>query len=155
MQHRCARKSWRTGPTFQISPCSNACARERRQRRVIEPSARGPYEVIVADAGYCAAAGIEYVWQHGADVLGSRQPSEFRGVLCTRQTYPPPSAITRFLLSGAVGAWRVVMHGQGSAFAGRLCAVAKSDRAIQQAHRRLRRKASKKQMITGPKTLEF
>ena len=35
------------------------------------------------------------------------------------------------------------------------CAVAKSDRAIQQAYRRLRRKASKKQMITGPKTLEF
>jgi hypothetical protein len=37
---------------------------------------------------------------------------------------------------GQSGEWRVVLHGQGSAFAGRLCAVRKSDSAIQQAHRR-------------------
>jgi hypothetical protein len=27
-----------------------------------------PHELILADAGYCSVAGIEYVWQHGADV---------------------------------------------------------------------------------------
>jgi hypothetical protein len=56
---------------------------------------------------------------------------------------------------GQFGEWRVVLHGQGSAFAGRLCAVRKSDCAVQQAHRRLQRKANKKQMITRPATLEF
>ena len=56
---------------------------------------------------------------------------------------------------GRFGEWRVVLHGQGSEFAGRLCAVRKSDCAVQQAHRRLLRKASKKQMITRPGTLEF
>jgi hypothetical protein len=56
---------------------------------------------------------------------------------------------------GQVGEWRVVLHGQRSSFAGRLCAVRKSDCAIQQAHRRLQRKASKKQMSTRPGTLEF
>jgi len=44
---------------------------------------------------------------------------------------------------------------KGSSFAGRLCAVRKSDGAIQKAHRRLQRRASKKQMITRPGTLEF
>ena len=29
----------------------------------------GPHELILADAGYCSVAGIEYVCQHGADVL--------------------------------------------------------------------------------------
>src|SRR5580704_5479204 len=29
----------------------------------------GPQELILADADYCSVAGIEYVWQHGADVL--------------------------------------------------------------------------------------
>jgi len=29
----------------------------------------GPHELILADAGYCSVAGIEYVWQRGADVL--------------------------------------------------------------------------------------
>ena len=28
----------------------------------------GPHELILADAGCCSVAGIEYVWQHGADV---------------------------------------------------------------------------------------
>jgi len=56
---------------------------------------------------------------------------------------------------GQFGEWRVFLHGRDSAFAGRLCAVRKSDRAIQQAHRRLQRKASKKQMVTRPGTLEF
>ena len=37
--------------------------------------------------------------------------------------------------AGQFREWRVVLHGQGSTFAGRLCAVRKSDCAIQQAHR--------------------
>jgi hypothetical protein len=56
---------------------------------------------------------------------------------------------------GQFGEWQVVLYGQGSSFTGRLCAVRKSDCAIQQAHRRLQRKASKKEMITRPGTLEF
>jgi hypothetical protein len=79
----------------------------------------GPHELILADAGYCSIAGIEYVWQHGADVLVRVNPQSF------------------------------------VAFAGRLCALRKSDCAVQQAHRRLLRKASKKQMINRPGTLEL
>jgi hypothetical protein len=115
----------------------------------------GPYELIVADAGYCSAAGIEYVWQHGADALVRVNPRSFVAYPVHGRRIP---LLPRLRALSKVGQWAnggVVMHGQGSAFAGRLCAVAKSDRAIQQAYRRLRRKASKKQMITGPKTLEF
>jgi hypothetical protein len=37
----------------------------------------GRHELIVADAGYCSVAGIEYVWQHGADVLVRVNPQSF------------------------------------------------------------------------------
>ena len=37
----------------------------------------GPHELILADAGYCSVAGIEYVWQHGADVLVRINPQSF------------------------------------------------------------------------------
>jgi hypothetical protein len=37
----------------------------------------GPHELILADAGYCSIAGIEYVWQHGADVLVRVNPQSF------------------------------------------------------------------------------
>jgi Transposase DDE domain len=57
--------------------------------------------------------------------------------------------------AGQCGEWRVFLHGKHSSFAGRLCAVRKGDLAVQQAHWRLQRKASKKQMSTRPGTLEF
>jgi hypothetical protein len=37
----------------------------------------GPHELILADAGYCSVAGIEYVWHHGADVLVRVNPQSF------------------------------------------------------------------------------
>jgi len=115
----------------------------------------GPRELIVADAGYCSVAGIEYVLQNGADVLVRVNPQSFVAYSTDSRRIPLLSRLRTLSKVGQLGEWRVVLHGQGSAFAGRLCAVRKSDRAIQQAHRRLQRKASKKQMITGPKTLEF
>jgi hypothetical protein len=115
----------------------------------------GPHELILADAGYCSIAGIEYVWQHGADVLVRVNPQSFVAYSASGRRISLLPRLRALTKVGQFGEWRVVLHGQGSAFAGRLCAVRKSDCAIQQAHRRLQRKASKKQMITRPRTLEF
>ena len=56
--------------------------------------------------------------------------------------------------AGQVGDWPVTLHGPTSSFGGRVCAVRKSEHAIEQAHRRVHRRASKKQMRTKPVTLE-
>jgi hypothetical protein len=115
----------------------------------------GPRELILADAGYCSVAGIEYVWQHGADVLVRVNPQSFVAYsVCGRRISLLPRLRT-LSKPGQFGEWRVVLHGQGSVFAGRLCAVRKSDCAVQRAYRRLQRRASKKQMITRPVTLEL
>lgn len=37
----------------------------------------GPDELILADAGYCSVAGMEYVWHHGADLLVRVNPLSF------------------------------------------------------------------------------
>src|SRR6266566_241285 len=39
--------------------------------------AEGPHDLVLADACYCSIAGIEYVWQHGADVLVRVNPQSF------------------------------------------------------------------------------
>jgi hypothetical protein len=104
---------------------------------------------------YCSVAGIEYVWQHGAAVLVRVNPQSFVPYsACGRRISLLPRLRT-LSKAGQFGEWRVFLHGQGCSFAGRLCAVRKGDRAIQQACRRLRRRASRKQMITRPGTLEF
>ena len=114
-----------------------------------------PRELILADAGYCSLAGIEYVRQHGADVLIRVNPQTFVAYSTSGRRISLLPRLRTLSRVGQFGEWRVVLHGEESVFAGRLCAVRKSDCAIQQAHRRLRRRASKKQMITKPGTLEF
>ena len=115
----------------------------------------GPHELILADAGYCSVGGIEYVHQRGADVLVRVNPQSFVAYSAYGRRISLLPRLRRLSKAGQFAEWRVVLHGQGSAFAGRLCAVRKSDCAIQQAHRRLQRRASKKQMITRPGTLEL
>ena len=62
----------------------------------------GPHELILADAGYCSVAGIEYVWQHGADVLVRVNPQSFVAYSAYGRRILPPAAITHFVQSGAV-----------------------------------------------------
>ena len=114
-----------------------------------------PHELILADAGYCSVAGIEYVWQQGADVLVRVNPQSVVAYSAHGRRISLLPRLCTLSEVGQFGEWRVVLHGQGSAFAGRLWAVRTSDCAIQRAHRRLQRKASKEQMITRPGTLEF
>jgi len=114
-----------------------------------------PHELILADAGYCSVAGFEYVWQQGADVLVRVNPQSFVAYSACGRRISLLSQLRTLSKVGQCGEWRVVLHGQGSRFTGRLCAVRKSDGAIQMAHQRLQRRASKKQMITRPGTLEF
>jgi hypothetical protein len=114
-----------------------------------------PHELIVADAGYCSIAGIEYVQQRGADVLVRVNPQSFVAYTPHGRRISLLPRLRTLATVGQYGEWWVVLHGQDSSFAGRLCAVRKSDHAIQQAHRRVHRKASRKQMSTRPGTLEF
>jgi len=114
-----------------------------------------PHELILADAGYCSISGIEYVRQQGADVLLRVNPQSFMAFSPQGSRISLLSRLRTLSRAGQYGEWRVVVHGQDSSFEGRLCAVRKTDRAIEKAHRRLHRRASRKQMKTRPGTLEF
>jgi hypothetical protein len=45
-------------------------------RRLYAPGSRTG-AIILADAGYCSAAEIEYIWRHSADVLVRVNPQSF------------------------------------------------------------------------------
>jgi len=102
----------------------------------------GPHELILADARYCSIAGLS---MFGNMVLMCWFASTLRASWRTLHTTDVSQLLPRSrTLSrvGQFGAWRVVLHGQDSAFAGRLCGVRKSDRAIQRAHQCLQRKSN-------------
>ena len=114
-----------------------------------------PGELIVGDAGYWSAAGIEFVQQRGADVLVRVNPQSFVAFSLAGQRLDLLSLAQTLSEPGQTGEWPVVLQGQTSRVTGRVCAIRKSEHAIQQAHRRVARKASKKQTKTKPETLEY
>jgi len=114
-----------------------------------------PHELILADAGYCSIAGIEHVRQQGADVLLRVNPQSFVPFSPQGSRISLLSRLRTLSTVGQCGEWRVILRGQDSSFEGRLCALRKNDSAVEQARRRLHPRASQKQMITRPETVEL
>jgi hypothetical protein len=82
----------------------------------------------VADAGYCSSAGIEYAQQRGADVLVRVNPQSFVAYSQQGRRISLLPRLRTLARAGQYGEWWVVLHGQDSSFAGRLCAVRSIDR---------------------------
>lgn len=115
----------------------------------------GSHDLILGDAGYWSAAEIEFVRQRGADVLVRVNPQSFIAISSNGRRVGLLSRVRTLAQPGQIGEWQVILQGKESRVAGRICAIRKSELAIQQAHRRLERKASKRQTKTKPETLEY
>ncbi len=115
----------------------------------------GSQELVLGDAVYCSTAGIEFVRSRGADVLVRVNPQSFVAYGPQGRRVALLSRLRGIRQPGAIGEWKVVLHGENASVAGRVCVIRKSEYAIQQAHRRLERKASKKQIATKPETWEY
>ena len=112
------------------------------------------HDLILGDAGYCSVPSIQSAVALGADVLVRINPQslplqEENG----RRAFPLLARLRALQMAGQIGEWKVALP--GTAVKGRVCAVRKSEQAIQQAHRRIQRRASKRQTQTKPETWEY
>jgi Transposase DDE domain len=106
-----------------------------------------PGELVLADAGYCHAAGIAAVVQAQAAVCVRLNP---RGLSLRDQhgePFVPLDHLAALTKAGDLGDWPVQIFHKGLAIAGRVCAIRKSPEAIRLAQRRLDRKRNKGQTI--------
>jgi hypothetical protein len=135
---------------FDISATEGEGTGESFRRVPIEEQ-----DLVLGDAAYWSTAGIEFVQSRGANVLVRVNPQTFVaygprghrvGLLTRLRTIREP---------GQMGDWKVLLRGEKASIEGRVCAVRKSENAIQQAQRRLHRRASKKQHVLKPETLEY
>ena len=110
------------------------------------------HDLILGDAGYSSAAGIEWVVGQGGDVLMRINPQSLP-LQKSGGNFDLLSHLQTLKAAGAAGEWRASLP--GTAIEGRICAIRKSDEAIQKAHRRIERRASKKQTTTKPETWEY
>jgi Transposase DDE domain len=121
-----------------------------------ESFARVPVEtgdLLLGDAGYCLASGIESVVARQGDVLVRLNPQ----VLLLEDRRGRKFSLLRqfqaLKTAGQIGEWPVRIA--GTAVSGRVCAVRKSELAIRRALRRIEQRASKQQTQTKPETWEY
>jgi len=111
------------------------------------------HDLILGDAGYCSASGIQAVAGQGGDVLVRINPQNFPVQAEAGRNFDLLSRLQGLGTAGAMGEWKVTLT--GTAIEGRVCALRKSEEAIRQAHRRIERRASKRQTKTKPETWEY
>ena len=97
-------------------------------------------ELVLADAGYSQAPGIAKVVGQGADlcVRLNRRTLPLRDE--KDRVFPLSNKLKTLRRAGDMAEWRVWVPSGEQRIAGRICAVRKSEEAIERAHRRLARK---------------
>ena len=111
------------------------------------------HDLLLGDAGYCSVPGIQSVASRGGDVLVRVKPQSIRLQEKGGRKFDLLSHLRVLDKPGAIGEWKVKL--MGTSIQGRVCALRKSEEAIRQAHRRIERRASKKQTKTRPQTWEY
>lgn len=69
------------------------------------------HDLILADAGYCSVAGIEYVQERGADVLVCINPQAFVAYSQLGKRLTILTQLRPLSRAGQVGEWQVRLHG--------------------------------------------
>lgn len=131
---------------FEITPTAGTGNGESLSR---VPVTEG--DLLLADAGYGQVGGIASAVARGADVLVRINPKIFNAENSDGSPYELLKAVEGIKEAGEVGEWRVSLPGDFRV-TGKVCALRKSQQAIEKAHRRLRRRESKKQMQVQPET---
>jgi hypothetical protein len=115
---------------------------------------KGDY--LVADRGYCTAAGISHVAEKQAFVLVRVNTNNLTLLTPGREPFSLLEQVRTLEQAGQLGAWPVLSQGRdGATVSGRICAVRKTEQAIQLAHKKLELDARRKGTVTKPTTYEF
>lgn len=135
---------------FELTPARGRNTGEKLGRFVFRAG-----ELILADAGYSNPPGIAAVAAQHADVCvrlnpGSTPLSDYRG-----QPFDLLRHLRALKRAGKVGEWRVTVEHEGSQIAARVCAVRKSEAAIQRAHHKIISKQSRQKIRDTPEAREL
>jgi hypothetical protein len=133
---------------FELTPATGAGNGESLARI---PIAQG--DLVLADAGYSQARGIQSVVTQGGDMVVRLNPQSLPLLDESGQSLDLLSKLELLETAGQNGEWKVRLA--GTEVQGRICALRKSEESIRLAHRRIQRRASKKQTRTKPETWEY
>lgn len=136
---------------FKLTP---ACGKGNGDTLVQFPVKAGDY--IVADRGYSQSSGICYAVREGAHVCVRVNPGGLRLYDQDREKLRLLNRMGPLREAGQKLEFEALLRdGRGAFVAGRICALRKSELAIETAEKKLRRRAQKNGEKLRPETLEF
>lgn len=135
---------------FELTPVRGKNAGERLGRFVFHAG-----EVILADAGYSHPPGIVAVARQGADVCVRVNPTSLPLWDERGRRFPLLKKLQTLKRAGAVAEWRVAVVSGDQRVVGRLCAVRKSEEAIQRAQRKITLRQQQGKSSATPETREY
>jgi hypothetical protein len=113
-------------------------------------------DCIIGDRGYSTAQGIEHLANLNAFSLVRVCSQTIKFYTKNGISINLLPKLKQLKNADQIGEWMVcVKKEDGSFIAGRICAIRKSEHAIKEAIKKIKRNASKKQTVTKPQTLEF
>ena len=112
---------------------------------------------VLGDRGYSAAGGIRHVASSGGVATVRVNTSALPLRTLRGGPFDLLAKVSSVKRAGTVRCWNALVPGADGepAVRGRVCAVRKTEQAIAVAHRKLRRKASKRQVEVRPDTFRF
>jgi len=112
-------------------------------------------ELVLADAGYCDSPGIAAVVAQGAHVCVRLNRASLRLLDQRDRRFPLLQKLRALQRAGQAAEWPAWVQSADRQIAGRLCAVRKSEEAIQRAYRRLTRKQQDGKAKVTPESREL
>jgi len=135
--------------SFDLTPTRGRGSAERFGHFVFQPG-----ELVLADAGYCHAAGIAAVVERRADVCVRLNPHALPLFDEQGEVFSVSAALAGLRRAGQTAEWPVRTHSGPQWITGRVCAIRKSRAAIEQARRRLREKQQSGKSV-GEQTWQY
>ena len=118
------------------------------------PIRAGDY--VLADWGYSTAVGLQHVVAGGGHVTVRVNTGSLVLAADDGDAFDLLASVESLRQPGRVGVWPArAVAASGPLVQGRICALRKTDEAIQLAHKKLRQKASKQGKQLRPETLRF
>ena len=135
---------------FELTPARGKNSGERLGRFVFQAG-----ELIMADAGYSHPPGIAAVVAQQADVCVRLNPASVPLLDEHGRPFPLLTKLRTLQRAGQIAEWRVQVPSAGQRVAGRVCAVRKSEAAIERAQRQITLKQARQKVSGTPEAREY
>jgi hypothetical protein len=135
---------------FELTPARGHDTGERLGRFEFHPG-----ELILADVGYSHPPGIAAVVAQQAAVCVRLNPASMPLVDAQGRPFPLLQKLKTLPRAGQIGEWQAQVVHPGQRIAGRVCAVRKSEAAIERAQRRITLQQGRQKVRGTPQTRQY